>query len=103
MGTSRSNLHWDDTDYTAPTKAKTTAVEERHVETVCPSSNFLQDAEVMVGQTRRESTLACLGLSGIMAVPVKNRDLLLVRVLDIQVSHTVQQVLELSGDILLQS
>lgn len=57
----------------------------------------------MVGQTRRESTLACLGLSGIMAVPVKNRDLLLVRVLDIQVSHTVQQVLELSGDILLQS
>jgi hypothetical protein len=57
----------------------------------------------MIGKTRRKPTLACLSLSGIMAVPVKNRDLLLVRVLDVQVSHTVELVLGLSGDVLLQS
>jgi hypothetical protein len=88
-GANTINLHWEEPDDAAPAKADTAAIEERHVETICPFANLLEDLEVIVGQTFRESTLACLGLSGLMSISVQDRDLFLKRILTRPVRDTV--------------
>jgi hypothetical protein len=84
-----NNLHWEKPDDAAPAKANTAAIEERHVQTIRPLANPLEDLEVIVGQTIRKSALARLGLSRLMSIPVQNGDLFLERVLARPVRETV--------------
>lgn len=72
----RASLHRNDANDTTPTKANTTAVEQRHVEAIGPLANLFEDFGVIWGKPGRESTFASLGFACCHSMLVIDGDLL---------------------------